>query len=151
MLEELVHPKSGEWTFSMCQSHPMLSHIMSHPTSEQPLISIVFHSGTGHTAELAKAVAAGVHSAGAKVEVHRISEEDFKGGRWLNEEVLARLDESDAIIFGSPTYMGGVSAQLKSFMDATSPRYLQRKWVDKIGAAFTVSGLPSGDKLNMLI
>jgi len=69
----------------------------------------------------------------------------------MNEAALAALDESDAIIFGSPTYMGGISAQMKSFMDATSTRYLQRKWVDKIGAAFTVSGLAAGDKLNTLI
>lgn len=116
-----------------------------------PLIAIIHHSGSGHTTELARAVAEGARSAGVRIYEHQIRDEDFKGGRWLNEEVLAELDEADAILFGSPTYMGGVSAQLKAFMDATSPRYLQRKWVDKIGAAFTVSGLPSGDKLNMLV
>jgi NAD(P)H dehydrogenase (quinone) len=68
----------------------------------------------------------------------------------MNEELLTELDAADAIIFGSPTYMGGVSAQLKALFDATSPRYLQRKWVDKLAAAFTVSGSPSGDKLSML-
>lgn len=118
----------------------------------KPLISIVYHSGAGHTAEMAKAVAQGVLSTdGVSVLEHRINDEDFTGGRWLNEKVLAQLDASDAIILGSPTYMGSVSAQLKSFMDATSPRYLQRKWADKLGAAFTVSGLPGGDKLNMLM
>jgi NAD(P)H dehydrogenase (quinone) len=116
------------------------------------LISIVYHSGSGHTAEMAHAVTQGAKSAGeVQVMEHRILDEDFKGSRWLNEEILAQLDRSDAIILGSPTYMGGVSAQLKAFMDATSPRYLQRKWLDKLGAAFTVSGLPSGDKLNMLV
>ncbi len=101
---------------------------------------------------MAHAVSQGAASAGAVTVIeHEIIEADFKQGRWLNEGILAALDESDAIIFGSPTYMGGISAQFKSFMDATSPRYLQRKWVDKIGAAFTVSGLAGGDKLNMLI
>ncbi|RYD24139.1 MAG: flavodoxin family protein [Verrucomicrobiaceae bacterium] len=118
---------------------------------DQPLIAIIHHSGSGHTTEMARAVAEGAHSVGVRIYEHQIRDEDFKGGRWLNEQVLAQLDEADAIITGSPTYMGGVSAQLKAFMDATSPRYLQRKWVDKIGAAFTVSGLPSGDKLNMLV
>ncbi|MFZ4595407.1 MAG: flavodoxin family protein [Verrucomicrobiaceae bacterium] len=117
-----------------------------------PLISIVYHSGSGHTAEMSHAVAKGVSSAGdVSVMEHQIVDEDFKGSRWLNEEVLAQLDKSDAIILGSPTYMGGVSAQLKAFMDATSTRYLQRKWLNKICAAFTVSGLPSGDKVNMLV
>jgi NAD(P)H dehydrogenase (quinone) len=127
---------------------------MTEPKSsgKKPLISIVYHSGSGHTAEMSHAVAKGVLSAGdVSVMEHQILDEDFKGSRWLNEEVLMQLDKSDAIIFGSPTYMGSVSAQLKSFMDATSPRYLERKWVDKLAAAFTVSGSPSGDKLNMLV
>jgi NAD(P)H dehydrogenase (quinone) len=124
----------------------------SKSSGNKPLISIVYHSGSGHTAEMSHAVAKGVLSAGdVSVVEHQILDEDFKGGRWLNEEMLMQLDESDTIIFGSPTYMGSVSAQLKSFMDATSPRYLQRKWVNKIAAAFTVSGSPSGDKLNMLV
>jgi NAD(P)H dehydrogenase (quinone) len=118
----------------------------------RPLISIVYYSGTGHTAEMAHAVAKGACSAGdVSVVEHAIVDQDFIGGRWQNDSILNRLDASDAIIFGSPTYMGSVSAQLKSMMDATSPRYLQRKWVNKIAGAFTVSGSPSGDKLNMLI
>ncbi|MGB7992097.1 MAG: flavodoxin family protein [Candidatus Methylophosphatis roskildensis] len=120
--------------------------------SDCPGISIVFHSGNGHTTEMSRAVARGASAAGnVSVVEHQISDADFKGGRWQNDDVLSRLDASDAIIFGSPTYMGGVSAQLKSFMDSTSSRYLQRKRVDKIAAAFTVSGLPSGDKHNMLL
>ena len=121
-------------------------------SKQKPIISIIYHSGSGHTTEMAHAVSQGAASAGAVTVIeHEIIEADFKQGRWLNEGILAALDESDAIIFGSPTYMGGISAHFKSFMDATSPRYLQRKWVDKIGAAFTVSGLAGGDKLNMLI
>jgi len=120
--------------------------------THRPLVSIVYHSGSGHTAEMAHAVARGVSSGGeVAVAEHRIVDEDFKGSRWLNAEVLSQLDESDAIILGSPTYMGSVSAQLKAFMDATSSRCPQRKWVDKIAAAFTVSAHPSGDKLNMLM
>jgi NAD(P)H dehydrogenase (quinone) len=118
----------------------------------KPLVSIIYHSGSGHTAEMAHAVAKGVASAGGvSMAQHRILDEDFKGSRWLNEEVLKQLDESDAIIFGSPTYMGSVAAQLKAFMDATSSRCAQRQWVDKVAAAFTVSAHPSGDKLNMLV
>ncbi|MES2707091.1 MAG: flavodoxin family protein [Verrucomicrobiota bacterium] len=124
----------------------------SESPASKPLISIIYHSGSGHTAEMSHAVAKGALSAGGvSVVEHRISDGDFTGGRWLNENVLAQLDASDAIIFGSPTYMGSVSAQLKAFMDSTSPRYLQRKWVDKLAAAFTVSGAPSGDKFNMLV
>lgn len=124
----------------------------SEPKQDRPVIAVVYHSGTGNTAEMSRAVVRGVEADGnVNVVEHEIVETDFNGGRWLNEELLAQLDESDAIIMGSPTYMGSVSSQLKAFMDATSPRYLERKWVDKIGAAFTVSGSPSGDKMNMLM
>lgn len=124
----------------------------SKSSENKPLISIVYHSGSGHTAEMSHAVAKGALSVSdVSVIEHQIIDEDFQGSRWLNEEILTQLDDSDAIIFGSPTYMGSVSGQLKSFMDATSPRYLERKWVDKLAAAFTVSGSPSGDKLNMLV
>lgn len=124
----------------------------SRSAKDGALVSIVYHSGSGHTAEMADAVAKGVLSVGGvSVARHRIVDEDFKGSRWLNEEVLAQLDESDAIVFGSPTYMGSVSAQLKAFMDATSSRCAQRRWVDKVAAAFTVSAHPSGDKLNALV
>jgi len=127
----------------------MTKEIASH---DRPLVSIVFHSRDGHTAKMAEAVEQGVRaSEGVSVVLHQIYDEDIQHGRWMNETVLNQLDDSNAIIFGSPTYMGSVSASLKSFMDATSSRYLERKWVDKIGAAFTVSGSPSGDKVNMLM
>lgn len=121
-------------------------------SKDKPLISIVFYSGSGHTEQMSHAVAKGALTDGnVDVIEHRILDADFSGGRWQNDDLLEQLDASDAIIFGSPTYMGGISAQLKSMMDATSPRYLQRKWVDKLSAAFTVSGSPSGDKLGMLL
>ena len=104
-------------------------------------IVIVYHSGYGHTARMAQAVAQGANAALIGID----ADGNLPDGAW------AQLAGAEAIIFGSPTYMGGISAQLKSMMDATSPRYLQRKWVDKIGAAFTVSASPSGDKLNMLV
>lgn len=63
---------------------------------------------------------------------------------------MAELDRADAIILGSPTYMGCVSGQMKCFLDATAEKYFARAWVDKIAAGFTVSGGPSGDKLNTL-
>jgi len=120
-------------------------------TSGSLIVSIVTHSSGGHAAAMGKAVALGASGAeGVVVHEHSIIGSDIKEGRWHNEAILADLDDSHAIIIGSPTYMGCVSSHLKSFMDATSERYLQRRWVDKIGAAFTVSGLPSGDKSHML-
>jgi NAD(P)H dehydrogenase (quinone) len=114
-------------------------------------IAIIYHSGSGHTAKMAEAVGRGV-SAVSEVEaqVLRIEGKDIIEGRYANEDVFAALDAADAIIFGSPTYMGMVSGQFKSFADATGGRWFSQKWKDKIAAGFTVSMTPSGDKLSTL-
>jgi NAD(P)H dehydrogenase (quinone) len=115
-------------------------------------VAVVYFSGSGHTAKMADAVAKGAGSvAGAAVKLVEIKGADIKDGRWKNDAVLAELDAADAIVFGTPTYMGGPAAQFKAFADATSERWFGRKWVNKIGAAFTVSGGPSGDKLSTLL
>ena len=68
----------------------------------------------------------------------------------ISEEQWQLLDHSHAIIFGCPTYMGGVSAKFKEFIDSASRRWMHQKWKDKIAAGFTNSGSYSGDKLNSL-
>ena len=115
-------------------------------------ISIVYFTGAGNTEKLAEAVRDGAAShPDSEVNLVKLSGLDIKEGRWSNNDVLERLDASDAIIFGTPTYMGSVSAQMKTLMDASSERYIAQKWKDKIGAAFSVSGGPSGDKFNTLM
>lgn len=105
-------------------------------------IAIVFHSGYGHTKVLAEQVKAGAESVpGARAALIPVEEVE---ARW------ADLEAADAIVFGSPTYMGNVSGPFKTFMDASSKPWLERKWKDKLAAGFTISGSPSGDKLNTL-
>ena len=62
----------------------------------------------------------------------------------------AELDAADAIVFGSPTYMGGVSADFAKFKDWTSKKWMARAWQDKLAAGFTVSASWGGDKQNTL-
>ncbi len=108
-------------------------------------VAIVYHSGFGHTDILARAVAQGVGEAGGTPDLLRIAPEqaDFA-------DAFNRIARADAVIFGSPTYMGTVSAPMKAFMDASARPYFAKAWKDKMAAAFTVSGSPSGDKLNTL-
>lgn len=116
-----------------------------------PTVSIIYFSGTGHTTKLAEAVVKGAASvAGVTAHLIAINGDDINKGRYSNDEVFAKLDTSDAIIFGSPTYMGGPAAQFKAFADATSGRWFGGAWRDKIAAGFTVSMGPSGDKLSTL-
>ncbi len=114
-------------------------------------VGIVYHTGTGYTGLLADAVAEGVTRAGAAPLLVQIEPGDIVDGRFENEAVFAPLDDCDAIVFGTPTYMGAVSAQLKAFMDASVARWYSRAWAGKVAAAFTVSATPSGDKLNALV
>ncbi|KAF5998801.1 flavodoxin family protein [Streptomyces sp. WAC00263] len=107
-----------------------------------PVVSIAYHSGFGHTAVLAEAVRDGVTTAGATAHLINVEE--------ISEEQWNLLDASDAIIFGSPTYMGTASAVFHAFAEASSKRWFNQVWKDKIAAGFTISGGKSGDKLNTL-
>jgi multimeric flavodoxin WrbA len=66
------------------------------------------------------------------------------------EARAAELDGADAIIFGSPTYMGGVSAEFAKFKDWTSKRWMEGTWRNKLAAGFTASASWNGDKHNTL-
>ena len=107
-------------------------------------ISIVYDSGYGHTAKQAEAVAAGARKVnGSQVNIISVADNNIS---WDT------LENSDAIIFGSPTYNGLISARLKQFFeDSTKQAWFEMKWRNKIAAGFTNSGAQNGDKLNSLI
>ncbi len=114
-------------------------------------IAIIYFSGTGNTAHMAQAVLSGAQSvSGTEAELLAISGADITEGRYVNDSILEKLDAADAIIFGSPTYMGGPAAQFKAFADATGGRWYTQGWTGKLAAGFTVSASPSGDKLGTL-
>lgn len=98
--------------------------------------AVVFHSGYGHTQFIAQAVAKGANAQLVAIDADgNVSESDW-----------AVLDAADAIVMGSPTYMGGVSWQFKKFADASSKRWFTRAWQDKFFAGFSVSASLNGDK-----
>ena len=107
-----------------------------------PVVSIAYHSGYGHTAVLAEAVRDGAAEAGAEVHLIKVDE--------ITDEQWETLDRSDAIVFGSPTYMGTASGAFHVFAEATSRRWATRAWQNKIAAGFSNSGSKSGDKLHTL-
>lgn len=106
-------------------------------------VSVIYHSKMGHTEKLAQAILKGAES------VEEIEAKMFKVNEIVDDWDF--INESDAIIFGSPTYMGTISAEFKEFMDKTSKIWMKQQWKDKIAAGFTNSGWPSGDKLNTLL
>lgn len=105
-------------------------------------ISIVYHSKYGHTAKVAHSV----HDGAASVPDTRVRLIEVGDA----QEQLASFDDDDAIILGSPTYMGSVSADFKSFMEATAGIWQKQGWKNKLAGGFTNSLSLSGDKLNTL-
>jgi NAD(P)H dehydrogenase (quinone) len=106
-------------------------------------VYVIYHSKYGHTKLQAEAVARGAGRV-ADVQAHLLTV----------EEATARLDEldrADAIIFGCPTFMGSMSADMKQFIEVAAKKWFTLAWKDKIGGAFTNSSGFSGDKLNTLI
>jgi NAD(P)H dehydrogenase (quinone) len=73
---------------------------------------VVYYSGYGHTKKQAEAVLKGMLDAKADAELISVNE--------LNEASWEKMHAADAIVFGSPTYMGGVAADFKKFADASS-------------------------------
>jgi NAD(P)H dehydrogenase (quinone) len=101
---------------------------------------VLCHSGYGHTQRLAQAVAEG-----ADAELLLIDADgQLPPGGWET------LSAADAIILGTPTYMGSVSWQFKRFADASSSVWYKQGWKNKVFAGFTHSASMSGDKLSTL-
>jgi len=106
-------------------------------------VAIAYTSGFGHTLEFANSVAGGARAV-PETTVDLVDVAAIADAGWTT------LDTADAIIFGSPTYMGSASGAFHSFAEATSRPWMQRTWQDKLAAGFTNSGSMSGDKLHTL-
>lgn len=103
-------------------------------------IVIVFHSGYGHTARIAQAIAATASATLLPIDASG----DLPEGGWDT------LNSADMIVFGAPTYMGMASWQFKKFADASSKAWFSQAWKDKLFAGFTNSATMNGDKHSTL-
>lgn len=97
-------------------------------------ILVLYYSKGGNTRKLAEAIAEGVEmvdemTANLK-NTDEVSKEDFLSCK--------------GIIAGSPVYFGTMAAQLKEIFDTFIS--VRKKMEDKVGAAFTTSGDPTGGK-----
>lgn len=107
---------------------------------QDPSIAIVYHSHSGRTKAVAQAIADA--SGAALIAVDDLAK--------ATDPAWSILDRATTIVMGCPTYMGSVPAPFKIFMDATSQRWGEQRWADKLAAGFTHSAGLSGDKLNVL-
>ncbi len=129
-------------------------------------VLIAFYSRTGVTEALAKAVAEGAAKEGAAVRLRRARE--FVGPEimaqapgWqesaaaMNARYLAPTAEdaawADALIFGTPTRLGNVSAELKAYIDSLGGLWFQGKLNGKAGAVFCSTSVQHGGNETTLL
>ncbi len=103
---------------------------------------ILYYSGYGHTAKQAQAI----HKGCSSVSGHTSSLVSIAPEGTVSDKDWESLKAADAIIFGSPTYMGGPAWQFKKIADASSKPWMTQDWKDKVAAGFTNSASMNGDK-----
>jgi NAD(P)H dehydrogenase (quinone) len=123
-------------------------------------VLVLYYSSYGHVEQMAHAAAEGARSAGADVDVKRVPElvpEEVarKSGFKLDQKApVAKVDELpnyDAIIFGSGTRFGNVTAQLRNFMDQTGGLWAKSALVGKVGSVITSSATQHGGQESTIL
>ena len=117
-------------------------------------VLVLYYSMYGHIEQMAEAVAAGAASvAGVEVTLKRVPEtmpEEVarKAGAKLDQKAPVaspqELADYDAILFGSPTRFGNMTAQMRSFLDQTGGLWVKGALIGKLGSVFTSTGTGGG-------
>jgi len=123
-------------------------------------VLVLYYSSYGHVETMAYAVAEGARSAGAAAAVKRVPElvpldVAKKSGFKLDQKApVASVDDLpnyDAVIFGSGTRFGNVTAQLRNFMDQTGSLWMKGALVGKVGSVFTSSATQHGGQESTIL
>ena len=123
-------------------------------------VLVLYYSSYGHIETMAHAVAEGVRTAGAEVDVKRVPElvpaEVAKSSHFKVDQAapIATIDELanyDAIIFGTPTRFGNMTGQMRNFLDQAGGLWFQNKLVGKVGSVFTSSATQHGGQESTIL
>ena len=123
-------------------------------------ILVLYYSSYGHIETMAYAVAEGARETGADVVVKRVPElvpEEVarKSGYKLDQQApiatVQELPEYDAIIFGTGTRYGNMTAQMKNFIDQTGSLWASGALVGKVGSVFSSSATQHGGQESTIL
>lgn len=130
-------------------------------------ILIVYYSLYGHTYQLARAVEKGVASVkGAEAVLRRVQEFDSVLQATAQSEHASKLREqtksipvctvddlrqADAVLFGSPTRYGNMTAQMKALIDSTVELWLKGQMEGKPAGVFTSTASTHGGQETTLL
>lgn len=117
-------------------------------------VLVLYYSMYGHIERMAEAVAEGARTVeGVEVAVKRVPEiipEDrarAMGVKLDQKAPVATVDELagyDAIIFGTPTRFGNMTAQMRNFLDQTGKLWMEGALIGKVASVFTSTGTQHG-------
>ena len=116
-------------------------------------LAIVYYSSTGTITEIARELHDAAVKAGAEVRLAKTAELAPQAAIESNPAWAAHhaanthvphatpedVEWADAVIFGTPTRFGNVSAQLKQFIDTLGGLWAEGKLIDKVYSAFVSS------------
>ncbi|MFJ9558863.1 NAD(P)H:quinone oxidoreductase [Streptomyces fuscichromogenes] len=116
-------------------------------------LAIIHYSSTGTITEIAKELHDAAVKAGAEVRLLKVAELAPQAAiesnpAWaahqaaiadIPEAAVADVEWADAVLFGTPTRFGNVSAQLKQFIDTLGGLWAEGKLVDKVYSGFASS------------
>lgn len=128
-------------------------------------LSVIYYSSTGTVHAMAQRVAAAGEKAGAEVRLRQVAEtappEAIASNPAWGQHVDGTKDEpkataddvvwADAVIFGTPTRFGNVTAQLKQFIDTLGPQWFQNQLSDKVYAGITAASTAHGGQETTLL
>ena len=123
-------------------------------------VLVLYYSSYGHIETMASAVAEGARSAGAEVSIKRVPElmareaaekAHFKVDQAAPLATVEELPDYDAIIIGTPTRFGNMTAQMKNFLDQTGPLWFAGKLIGKVGSVFTSSATQHGGQESTIL
>lgn len=121
-------------------------------------VQVIFYSMYGHIHQMAEAVAEGARLVeGAEVSVYQVAEivppevlerSGATAARAAFAHVpvatVAQLAEADAIIFGTPTRFGNMTAQMRNFLDQTGGLWANGGLIGKVGSVFASTATQHG-------
>ncbi|MCK9513325.1 MAG: NAD(P)H:quinone oxidoreductase [Pigmentiphaga sp.] len=123
-------------------------------------VLVLYYSSYGHIETMAYAVAEGAREAGAEAVVKRVPElvpEEIcrKSGYKMDQPApiatVQELPEYDAIIFGTGTRYGNMTAQMKNFIDQTGSLWASGALVGKVGSVFASSATQHGGQESTIL
>ncbi|MBI5238266.1 MAG: NAD(P)H:quinone oxidoreductase [Deltaproteobacteria bacterium] len=129
------------------------------------LVNVIFHSIYGHIYRMAEAVAEGVRAVeGAEVKLFQVKEtlphetlaimgavEARKKFSHIPTADLESLSSAHAVIFGTPTRFGNMSAEMRAYLDSTGPLWAKGALIGKVGSVFASTGTQHGGQESTLL